>query len=176
MALAVARVSLYATTARKHKRLGWRLAKGTRVRAGLLALAVWAAWTASAGAENAADRPVDIARLCAEGHDRRARLVSVADASAQLECTIAADGAPLSCAVSAAAPDVATVRAVALEQMCYGRRADLALVSTNAEGERATRFSFAFDVACSRARGVQVCAASRLRVRQELAGEAGGGG
>jgi hypothetical protein len=139
------------------------------MRAGLAALAVWISLAAGAGAQ-APGESVDMARLCERGLDRRVRLESVSDATARLQCTVDAAGAPQSCAVTFAAPNLDTVRAIALSQMCYGRRADAALMS---EGRAV--FAFEFDVICSRAQGAQVCAAGRLRTRQ-IAGAPGAGG
>ena len=138
------------------------------MRTGLAALAVWAL-AASAGAQVAGET-VDMTRLCERGPDRRVRLESVEGAAAQVRCAVDAGGAPQSCAVTWAAPNLETVHSISLSQLCYGRRADAALV----EGGTAL-FAFEFDVACQRSRGGQICAASRLRTRQ-LAGDAGVGG
>ncbi len=108
---------------------------------------------------------VDMARQCAAGPDRRARLETTERASAELECRLDGAGAPVQCALTSVDPDTPAVRAVALGRPCFAV-ADPALAFAGERGERLARFAYDFAIDCVRTRGGQVCATTRVRARQ----------
>jgi hypothetical protein len=131
------------------------------MRATLLMLAALAFIAVEAWAQGAG--PVGLEQFCAEGPDRRTRLESVAAAEAAVSCAAAADGRLTQCAVTEAAPDNATVRYFALQQLCFNPRRDPESLIVTDAGERVAQMNFRFGVECGRNRGAQLCAVHGLR-------------
>jgi hypothetical protein len=121
-----------------------------------LGLIAMEAWAQGAG-------PVGLEQFCAEGLNRRTRLESVAAAEAAVSCAAAPDGRLTQCAVTEAAPDNATVRYFALQQLCFNPRRDPESLIVTDAGERVAQMNFRFGVECGRNRGAQLCAVHGLR-------------